>query len=275
MSALAIAILLLSTATYSSERDAVFTTTAACSIEPDRLFPADAVDATGPARAVDPPPRSLFLSAESRVLREDASELSARVLVRADGRTPFSTRRRFRLESPGRAWPFALAATADAATTYWALAHGGRERNPLLAFGRMDVGMVEDHPVPAAREGDRRDRSAASPARPPASLGDARLSRGPRRQQREDGSIGGRAGPRRSSPREALARTAVGRGSAAARRGRASDNRQKPKSWVWATWMATASASPAMGGSPKLPATRQQSIVSWPGFASIAVNVVD
>jgi hypothetical protein len=143
MSALAIAILLLSTATYSTERDAVFTTTAVCSIEPDGLFPADPVDATGPARAVDPPPRSLFLSAESRVLREDPSELSASVLAAVDRRTPFSTRRRFRLESPGRAWPFALAATADAATTYWALAHGGRERNPLLAFGRVDVGMVK------------------------------------------------------------------------------------------------------------------------------------
>ncbi|HEY8152233.1 MAG TPA: hypothetical protein VIK51_25235 [Vicinamibacteria bacterium] len=143
MSALAIAILLLSTATYSTERDDVFTTTAACSIEPDGLFPADPVDATGPARAVDPPPRSLFLSAESRVLREDPSELSASVLVRVDRQTPFSPRRRFRLESPGRAWPFALAATADAATTYWALAHGGRERNPLLAFGRVDVGMLK------------------------------------------------------------------------------------------------------------------------------------
>jgi len=144
MSALAIAILLLSTATYSTERDDVFTTSAACSIEPDRLFPADPVDATGAAPAVDPPPpRSLVLSAESRVLREDPSERSARVLVAVDRRTPFSTRRRYRLESPGRAWPFALAATADAATTYWALAHGGRERNPLLAFGRADVGMVK------------------------------------------------------------------------------------------------------------------------------------
>jgi len=29
------------------------------------------------------------------------------------------------------------------ATTYWALAHGGSERNPLLAFRRIDVGMVK------------------------------------------------------------------------------------------------------------------------------------
>jgi hypothetical protein len=48
-----------------------------------------------------------------------------------------------RLESPGRAWPFALAATADAATTYWALAQGGTERNPVLALGHADVGMVK------------------------------------------------------------------------------------------------------------------------------------
>lgn len=144
MSALAIAILLLSTATYSTERDAVFTTTAACSIEPDGLFPADPVDSMGPpAPPVDPQPRSLFLSAESRVLRADPSEQSAGVLVRVEELASLSPRRRFRLESPGRAWPFALAATADAATTYWALAHGGRERNPLLAFGRVDVGMVK------------------------------------------------------------------------------------------------------------------------------------
>jgi len=144
MSALAIAILLVSTATYSTEPDAVFTTTAACSIEPDGLFPADPVDSTvPPAPAVDPPPRSLLLSAESRVLREDLHGQSASVLVRAERLVSPSTRRRFRLQSPGRAWPFALAATADAATTYWALAHGGSERNSLLAFRRIDVGMVK------------------------------------------------------------------------------------------------------------------------------------
>jgi hypothetical protein len=27
--------------------------------------------------------------------------------------------------------------------TYWALAHGGSERNPLVAFRRVDVGMVK------------------------------------------------------------------------------------------------------------------------------------
>jgi hypothetical protein len=148
MSALAIAILLVSTATYSTEPDAVFTTATACSIEPDALFPADAVDSTAvdstaaPAPTVDPQPRSLLLSAESRVLREDAHEQSASVLVTERFAAP-STRRRFRLEAPGRAWPFALAASADAATTYWALAHGGSERNPLLAFLRLDVGMVK------------------------------------------------------------------------------------------------------------------------------------
>jgi hypothetical protein len=146
MSALAIAILLVSTATYSTEPDGVFTTTAACSIEPDGLFPVDPVDSTvPPARTVDPQPqpRSLLLSAESRVLREDPSGQSASVLVQVEGLASPSPRRRFRLESPGRAWPFALAATADAATTYWALAHGGSERNPLLAFRRIDVGMVK------------------------------------------------------------------------------------------------------------------------------------
>lgn len=143
MSALAVAILLVSTATYSTEPDAVFTT-AACSIEPDALFAADPVDSTvPPAPTVDPQTRSLLLSAESRVLREDPHEQSASVLVRAERFASPSTRRRFRLESPGRAWPFALAATADAATTYWALAHGGSERNPLLAFRRVDVGMVK------------------------------------------------------------------------------------------------------------------------------------
>jgi hypothetical protein len=144
MSALAIAILLASTATYSTETDAVFTTAAACSVEPDALFPADPVDSVvPPAPPVGPQPRSLLLSAESRVRREDASGLSASVLVRAERLAAPSTRRRFRLESPGRAWPFALAATADAATTYWALAHGGSERNPLLAPRRLDVGMVK------------------------------------------------------------------------------------------------------------------------------------
>jgi hypothetical protein len=144
MSALAIAILLVSTATYSIAPDGVFTTVAACSIEPDRLFPADPVDSTvPPAPTVDPQPRSLLLSAESRVRREDPHEQSASVLVRAERLASPSPRRRFRLESPGRAWPFALAATADAATTYWALAHGGSERNPLLAFRRLDVGMVK------------------------------------------------------------------------------------------------------------------------------------
>ncbi len=146
MSALAIAILLVSTATYSTAPDGVFTMAAACSIEPDGLFPADPVDsAVPPARTVDPQPqpRSLLLSAESRVRREDPSGQSASVLVRAERLASPSPRRRFRLESPGRAWPFALAATADAATTYWALAHGGSERNPLLAFRRIDVGMVK------------------------------------------------------------------------------------------------------------------------------------
>ncbi len=144
MSALAIAILLVSTATCSTESDDVFTTASACSIEPDGLFPADPVDSTVPSvAAVDPQPRSLLLSAESRVLREDAHGQSASVLVRVEGRESPSRWRRFRLESPGRSWPFALAATADAATTYWALAHGGSERNPLLALRRIDVGMVK------------------------------------------------------------------------------------------------------------------------------------
>ena len=144
MSALAIAILLVSTATHSTQPDGVFTTADACSVEPDALFLADPADSTVlPAPTVDPPPRSLLLSAESRVRREDAHGQSAGVLVHAEWLVSPSTRRPFRLESPGRAWPFALAVTADAATTYWALAHGGSERNPLLALRRLDVGMVK------------------------------------------------------------------------------------------------------------------------------------
>ena len=39
-------------------------------------------------------------------------------------------------------WP-SRASWRDAATTYWALGRGGAERNPLLAMGRADVGMVK------------------------------------------------------------------------------------------------------------------------------------
>jgi hypothetical protein len=83
-----------------------------------------------------------LIAAESRVNHEDPSQQALRFAVRVDLTAP-STRPRVRLESPGRAWPFALAATADAATTYWALSRGGAERNPLLSLGRADVGMVK------------------------------------------------------------------------------------------------------------------------------------
>jgi hypothetical protein len=156
---LAIAILLVSTAAYSSEPDPLFagatacasepdalvatTAATACSSEPDGLVSAVAVPSKEPGAApMDPQPRSLFLAAESRISREAPSPLSVNVFAQLEETSP-SARRRVRLESPGRAWPFALAATADAATTYWALAHGASERNPLLALGRVDVGMVK------------------------------------------------------------------------------------------------------------------------------------
>ncbi len=197
MSALAIAILLVSTATYSTESDDVFTTASACSIEPDGLFPADTVDSTVPSvAAVDPQPRSLLLSAIRQRPR-------AR---RGPGVTlPVAT------FPPGVARP-SLALRAGR--------HRGRGEHVLGARARRLGAQPaarpspdrrrhgEDHPVPAAREGDRHRRSAASPAWPPASLGDARVSRGPRRQQREDGPNVRRAGPRHPTAREALARPA-------------------------------------------------------------------
>jgi hypothetical protein len=62
-------------------------------------------------------------------------------IVAAD--RPATPARPRRLEYSGRAWPFAVAAAADAATTYWALGRGGLERNPLLGRGGMDVAMVK------------------------------------------------------------------------------------------------------------------------------------
>jgi hypothetical protein len=122
--------------------------TRACSIAPEPLTGWLGVDALQDvARRIEPhavttvATRSLVLAAESRVDREDAWEpfvsVSSQTLTAAPDRT------RGRLWYPGRAWPFALAATADAATTYWGLRRGASERNPLLAFGRLDVGMVK------------------------------------------------------------------------------------------------------------------------------------
>ena len=153
MTSLAIAILLLSApvpASASGAADSLFDPAVACTITDDTLFsvpestpePAAPAPAPAPARAPEPEPRSLVLAAESRVSHEDPGQQAISFAVRVD-RTAPSGLSRVRLESPGRAWPFALAATADAATTYWALGRGGAERNPLLTLGRADVGMVK------------------------------------------------------------------------------------------------------------------------------------
>ncbi|HUG55063.1 MAG TPA: hypothetical protein VMR21_15760 [Vicinamibacteria bacterium] len=86
-------------------------------------------------------PRPLALAVDARIQREDVRKQSLFVprvegLVVPPARTPG-------LEFSGRSWPFALAAAADATTTYWALGRGAHERNPLLAAGRLDVVMVK------------------------------------------------------------------------------------------------------------------------------------
>jgi hypothetical protein len=139
MGSLTIAISLLATPANATEPDRWFESPIACAVEPDTFAPPSDARTEPAATAPDPEPRSLVLAAESLV-RHDGPGAS---LLRVDGLTAPSARSRLRLESPGRAWPFALAATADAATTYWALARGGAERNPLLALGRLDVGMVK------------------------------------------------------------------------------------------------------------------------------------
>jgi hypothetical protein len=138
MTSLAIAILLLSapaSAQATGAADPLFDPAVACTIADDTMFSA-------PESTPEPAPRSLVLAAESRVNQEEAGQQAISYAVRTD-RTAPSGLSRIRLESPGRAWPFALAAAADAATTYWALGRGGAERNPLLALGRADVGMVK------------------------------------------------------------------------------------------------------------------------------------
>ena len=151
MVSLAIAILLLGAPASTVEPDTMFEAAVACAVESDAFVPAtDASTASEAAMAADATiapltanadlePRSLALAAESLVRDGDPSPF----VVRVDRPTAPSPLKRIRLESPGRAWPYALAATADAATTYWALARGGVERNPLLGFGRADVGMVK------------------------------------------------------------------------------------------------------------------------------------
>jgi hypothetical protein len=142
MSSFAIAIVLLSVPVPAGAPDPLFEPAVACAVAGDMLFPAPEPATDPAAPAPDAEPRSLVLAAASRVSREDPSQQALPFAVHVDLTEP-STRPRARLESPGRAWPFALAATADAATTYWALAQGGTERNPLLALGRADVGMVK------------------------------------------------------------------------------------------------------------------------------------
>ena len=142
MTSLALAILLLSASTPPGAPDPLFEPTIACANAGDTLFSAPESTREPAAPTPDPEPRSLVLAAAARVSHEDPSQQALPFAVRVDLTAP-STRPRVRLESPGRAWPFALAATADAATTYWALSRGGTERNPLLALGRADVGMVK------------------------------------------------------------------------------------------------------------------------------------
>ena len=144
MTALAIAMVLLSAPASAGASDPLFEPAVACAAARDTLFaaPESTTDVAASAPAPDPEPRSLVLAAESRVRHEDPSQQTFALAVRVDLPAP-STLSRVHLESPGRAWPFALAATADAATTYWALARGGAERNPLLALGHEDVGMVK------------------------------------------------------------------------------------------------------------------------------------
>ena len=149
MTALAIAMVLLSAPAPAGASDPLFEPTVACAVAGDTLFaaPESTTDLAAPVPVPDPEPRSLVLAAASRVSREDPSQQAFPLAVRVDLPAP-STPSRVRLESPGRAWPFALAATADAATTYWALAQGGTERNPVLALGHADVGMVKMLQVP-------------------------------------------------------------------------------------------------------------------------------
>ncbi len=142
MTSLAIAIVLLSAPVPAGAPDPLFEPAVACAVAGDTFFSAPKSTADPAAPAPDPQPRSLVLAAASLVSREDPSQQALPFAVHVDLTAP-STRPPVRLESPGRAWPFALAATADAATTYWALARGGSERNPLLALGRADVGMVK------------------------------------------------------------------------------------------------------------------------------------
>jgi len=149
MSSFAIAVVLLSAPLRAGAPDPLFEPIVGCAVAGDTLFTGaeSTTDPAAPERdpaapAPDAEPRSLVLAAASRVSREDPSQQALPVAAHVDLTQP-STRPRGRLESPGRAWPFALAATADAATTYWALARGGTERNPLLALGRADVGMVK------------------------------------------------------------------------------------------------------------------------------------
>jgi hypothetical protein len=139
---LAIAILLLPAPPSAGASDPLFEPAVACVLAGDAPFGVPESRTEPVAPAPDPQPRSLLLAAASRVSHEDPGQQAFPLAVRVDLTAP-STLSRVRLASPGRSWPFALAATADAATTYWALARGGAERNPLLALGRADVGMVK------------------------------------------------------------------------------------------------------------------------------------
>jgi hypothetical protein len=138
----AIAIVLFSAPAPAGAPDPLFEPAPSCAAAGDTLFSAPEPTTEAAIPGPDPEPRSLALAAAERVSHEDPGQQAFPFAVRVDLTAP-STRPRSRLESPGRAWPFALAATADAATTYWALARGGTERNPLLAMGRADVGMVK------------------------------------------------------------------------------------------------------------------------------------
>ena len=143
----------------ATDPDALFAPeeTPACSIPapaplPDWLQaspPEPAPERTDPRAAGAAGTPSLALVVESRLGRE-AVEAWARpsaalepVSVAPPTRRTPARRGRFGLQFSGRAWPFAVAAAADVASTHWGLGRGGSEKNPFLASGRMDLGMVK------------------------------------------------------------------------------------------------------------------------------------
>src|SRR5262245_44145766 len=138
---------------------------AACTaaVEPQACVAVDAVPMcvaeVAPTPAADAGQRSLLRAAESRVTREDASRQSFSLAI--DGLALSSERPRSQVKYSGHAWPFAVGATADALSTYFALQRGGFERNPLLSSSGFDVAMAKMVQFPllalAAKEVEKRN----------------------------------------------------------------------------------------------------------------------